>query len=79
VRTILARDGVTGFYRGLSAQMAMSIHGGIQFAVYEEIKSILARIESDGRVSPLVSCSLKTFDNTWYFFALHDIFIRKTH
>lgn len=37
-RSVIRQEGLRGLYKGLAPQVAMSLHGGIQFAVYEELK-----------------------------------------
>eukprot|EP00041_Stephanoeca_diplocostata_P040480 m.1639634 g.1639634 ORF g.1639634 m.1639634 type:complete len:311 (-) comp36943_c0_seq1:639-1571(-) len=39
IRSIVAQDGVLGLYRGLLPGTLSSVHGSVQFVVYEELKS----------------------------------------
>jgi len=38
-RHIVATEGFAGLYRGLPPALMMTVHGGLQFAVYEELKA----------------------------------------
>ena len=42
LRTLYASEGVRGFYRGLVPGIWSCMHGAVQFAVYEEVKSALS-------------------------------------
>lgn len=43
--SIVQADGITGLYRGLTPALIMTAHGGIQFAVYEELKRAIPVVQ----------------------------------